>query len=83
VTYVDTSVLFSLYVSDANSQNADVWRKANSAPIEFTSLHRIELRNALSLAVFQQRITIAQAQAAWTQIQEDLKAGVLLAKLDG
>ena len=80
MTYVDTSVLVSLYVSDANSQRADAWRKANPDPIEFTSLHRVELRNALSLAVFQQRITAAQAQAAWTQVQEDLKAGVLVAK---
>jgi hypothetical protein len=82
VTYVDTSVLVSLYVSDANSQRADAWRKANPAPIDFTSLHRVELRNALSLAVFQQRITLAQATAAWTQVQEDLKAGVLVAKAD-
>jgi hypothetical protein len=37
----------------------------------------------LSLAVFQQRITLVQAQAAWTQVQEDLKAGVLLPKPDG
>jgi predicted nucleic acid-binding protein len=82
VTYVDTSVLVSLYVSDANSQRADAWRKANPAPIDFTSLHRIELRNALSLAVFQQRLALAEGQAAWTQVQEDLKAGVLVAKPD-
>jgi predicted nucleic acid-binding protein len=82
VTYVDTSVLVSLYVSDANSQKADAWRKANPAPIDFTSLHRIELRNALSLAVFQQRITPAQSAAAWTQVQEDLNALVLVAKAD-
>ena len=82
MTYVDTSVLVSLYVSDANSQRADAWRKANPAPIDFTSLHRVELRNALSLAVFQQRITAAQAEAAWAQVQEDLKAGVLAAKAD-
>ncbi len=82
MTYVDTSVLVSLYVSDANSQRADTWRKANPAPIDFTSLHRVELRNALSLAVFQQRITLAQAEAAWTQVLEDLKAGVLATRAD-
>jgi predicted nucleic acid-binding protein len=80
VTYVDTSVLFSLYVPDANSARADAWRQANPEPIDFTGFHRIELRNALSLAVFQQRLTPAQAEAAWTQVQEDLKAGVLVAK---
>jgi predicted nucleic acid-binding protein len=82
VIYVDTSVLFSLYVPDANSARADAWRQANPAPIEFHGFHRIELRNAMSLAVFQQRLTLAEAQAAWTQVQEDLKAGVLVSKPD-
>lgn len=82
MTYVDTSVLFSLYVSDANSTRADAWRQANPEPIAFTGFHRIELRNALSLAVFQQRLTPAQAETAWTQVQEDLKGGILVAKPD-
>ena len=80
MTYVDTSVLFSLYVPDANSSRADAWRQANPLPIDFTDFHRIELRNALSLAVFQQRLTPDEAQAAWTQVQLDLQAGVLVVK---
>ena len=80
MTYVDTSVLFSLYVPDANSSRADAWRQANPLPIDFTDFHRIELRNALSLAVFQQRLTPDEAQAAWTQVQVDLQAGVLVVK---
>ena len=51
--YVDSSVLFSLYVTDANSPKADAWRKANPGPLDLTAFHRVELRNALSLAVFQ------------------------------
>ena len=82
MTYVDTSVLVSLYVPDANSSRADAWRLANPEPMEFTGFHRIELRNALSLAVFQQRLTPAEAEAAWTQVQDDLKTGVLVAKPD-
>ena len=82
MTYVDTSVLVSLYVPDANSSRADAWRQANPEPMDFTGFHRIELRNALSLAVFQQRLTPAEADAAWTQVQDDLKAGVLVAKPD-
>jgi len=34
--YADTSVLFSLYVTDANSPRADAWRQPNPAPIGFT-----------------------------------------------
>ena len=77
-TYVDTSVLVSLYITDANSPKADAWRQANPAAIGFTSFHRIELRNAMSLAVFQQRLTSAEAQAAWQDVEQDLAAGLLV-----
>ncbi len=63
--YADTSVFFSLYVTDANSPKADALRQANPVPLDFTGFHRLELRNALSLAVFQQRLTAADSIAAW------------------
>ena len=77
-TYVDTSVLFSLYVTDANSARADAWRQANPIPLDFTGFHRVELRNALSLAAFQQRLTVAESLAAWQKVQEDLVAGLVV-----
>ena len=77
-TYVDTSVLVSLYIQDANSPKADAWRQANPVAIDLTSFHRIELRNALSLAVFQQRVTSAEAQAAWQDVQQDMASGLLV-----
>ena len=77
-TYVDTSVLVSLYVTDANSPKADAWRQANPAAIDFTGFHRIELRNALSLAVFQQRLTSAEAQVAWQDVEQDVAAGLFM-----
>ena len=80
--YADTSVLFSLYVTDANSPRADAWRQANPVPIGFTGFHRIELRNALSVAVFQQRLTTAEALAAWQEVQQDLASSQLVAKPD-
>jgi hypothetical protein len=55
--YTDTSVLFSLYVTDANTPKADTWSQKNPDPLDFTGFHRLELRNALGLAVFQQRLT--------------------------
>lgn len=45
-------------------------------------MHRLELRNALSLAVFQQRLTPTEAQAAWVEVQLDLAAGLLVHKPD-
>lgn len=80
--YADTSVLFSLYVTDANSPKADAWRQANPVPLDFTGFHRLELRNALALAIFQQRLTPAESLAAWQEVEQDLAAGLLVAQPD-
>ena len=79
-TYADTSFLFSLYATDAHSLRADVWRQANPEPLPFTSFHRLELRNALSLALFQQRLTPLEIQAAWLEVENDCAAGWLVAR---
>jgi len=77
-TYVDTSFLFSLYATDANSARADAWRQANPIPLPFTGFHRLELRNALSLAVFQERLTLHEVQAVWQEVETDVSAGFLV-----
>lgn len=79
-TYAYTSFLFSLYATDANSLRADAWRQANPAPLPFTAFHRLELRNALSLALFQQRLTQQEVQAAWQEVENDCAAGVLVTR---
>ena len=79
-TYADTSFLFSLYATDSNSTRADAWRQANPAPVPFTAFHRLELRNALSLALFQQRLTLLEVQAAWQEVENDCAAGLLVAR---
>ncbi len=79
-TYADTSLLFSLYATDANSTKSDAWRLANPAPLPFTAFHRLELGNALSLAIFQQRLTHAEVQAAWQEIENDVTAGLLVGR---
>jgi len=79
-TYADTSFLFSLYATDANSTRADAWRQANPAPLPFTAFHRLELRNGLSLALFQQRLTLPEVQAAWLEVEDDCAAGLLVTR---
>lgn len=79
-TYADTSFLFSLYATDANSIKADAWRVANPAPLPFTAFHRLELRNALSLALFQRRLSLAEIQAAWQEVENDFAAGLLVGR---
>ncbi len=79
-TYADTSFLFSLYATDANSARADAWRQAHPAPLPLTAFHRLELRNALSLALFQQRLTQQEIQAAWQEVENDCASGLLVAR---
>ena len=79
-TYADTSLLFSLYSTDANSTNADAWRLANPDPLPFTAFHRLELRNALNLAVFQKRLTPGEVQSAWQEVENDIAAGLLVVR---
>jgi predicted nucleic acid-binding protein len=77
-TYADASLLFSLYSTDTNSPKADAWRMANPDPLLFTAFHRLELRNALNLAVFQQRLTPGEVQSAWQEVEKDIAAGLLI-----
>jgi predicted nucleic acid-binding protein len=79
-TYADTSLLFSLYSTDVNSPKADAWRKANPDPLPFTAFHRLELRNALNLAVFQKWLTPVEVQSAWQEVENDIAAGLLVVR---
>lgn len=44
------------------------------------AFHRLELRNALSLALFQQRLTRQEIEAAWQEVENDCAAGLLVAR---
>lgn len=79
-TYADTSLLFSLYSTDVSSAKADAWRESNPYPLPFTAFHRLELRNALNLAVFQKRITPAEVQSVWQEVENDIGAGLLVVR---
>ena len=41
------------------------------------AFHRLELRNALSLALFQQRITLQEIKSVWQQVENDCVTGLL------
>src|SRR6266849_6517405 len=75
--YADASFLGSYYLPDANSARALSAVKPLSAPFMFTALHRLELRNALALAVFRGRITSQQMQKVWQDVTKDFGAGLL------
>jgi len=48
--------------------------------LPFTAFHRLELRNALSLALFQQRLTPPEVQAAWQEVENDCASGLLVTR---
>ena len=74
----DTSFLFSLYIADANTPTALLVRQTQSTPLPITAFHRVELRNAVCLAVFRKQITQTIAYAAWRNLEADLQNGSLV-----
>ena len=78
MTYADSSFFFSYYASDTSSPRADAWRLKHPAPLPFSSLNRLELRNALELAVFQKRISAKESVEAWQTVESDLHDGLLI-----
>ena len=75
--YADTSYRFSYSASDANSPRADAWRQSHPVPLPLPPLHRLELRNALELAVFQKRLGAQEAGEIWQTVESDVRAGLL------
>jgi len=78
--YADTSLLISYYINESNSARAQSLIHATAGPLPFTGLHRLEMRNALGLGLFRHVLTPAQINAAWSDIDRDLRAGRLLPK---
>ena len=76
--YADTSFLASIYMPDSNTPRAKNILTAITDSFSFTALHRLELRNAISLAVFQKRFSSMEAIAFWRDVETDIAAGRLV-----
>lgn len=76
--YADTSFLASLYLTDGNTPQAIASLQALDDALPVTEFHLLELQNALSLALFQKRITEDQSLQAWQDVQNDLGNGRLI-----
>jgi predicted nucleic acid-binding protein len=76
--YADTSFLFSLVVSDQNTLAAAVYVRAHRRPLLITLLQRLELSNAIRLAVFRKHADQTAANAALAQIENFFAAGKFL-----
>ena len=76
--YADSSFLVSCYIVDANTPQAKAYLSRTSAPLGFTALHALEVRNAFKLGVFRGLFSGADAKAAWTNVEKDLRSGRLV-----
>lgn len=78
VAYADTGLLVSLYLAETTSQAADAALGTSRQPLPLTPLGRLEMRNAFNLAVKWQRITPAERDALWQDVEADIASGFLV-----
>ena len=78
--YADSSFLVSCYVTDANTPQAKGYLLRRGTPLVFTALHALEVRNAFKLGVFRGLFAITDANAAWRNLETDVRSGRLVKK---
>jgi predicted nucleic acid-binding protein len=76
--YADSSFLVSCHVTDANTSQAKAFLARLNAPLSFTALHALEVRNALRLGVFRGLFAESDAVAARANLESDLRSGRLV-----
>lgn len=77
-TYADSSFIVALYLPQQSSPQAIVLMERYRRALPFTPWHRLEVRNAIRLAVCKKVIGPLQAKTQLKQIDTDLKEETLL-----
>ena len=76
-TYVDSSALVSVYVTERFSKNARAAvRRASQIP--YTPLHQLEVLNAFEMLIGRDAITREECHAIVEQLREDVQAQRLM-----
>jgi len=78
VAFADTGFIASLYLEESTSKAADAALGTKRVPLPLTPLAALELRNAFNRAVQRQRITAAQRDALWQDVEADIASGFLV-----
>ena len=73
--YFDTSVIFSLYINEARTPNADAELRRDPADVIISPWVDIELKSALSLGVRSGRLNLQDAQTALADYRSDRAQG--------
>ncbi len=76
--YADSSFIVALYLQQQSSIVASAFMQSRGAPLPFTPWHRLEVRNAIRLAVFHKLIDAVQGKSQIKQIDLDLRDESLL-----
>ncbi len=76
--FADTGFVASLYLKESTSAQARAAIQAALVSLTLTPLVMLELRNAFNRAVQRQRITIAQRDALWQDVEADIAGGFLV-----
>ena len=76
--YADASFIVALYLQQESSPAAVAYMQRHGAPLPFTPWHRLEVRNALRLAVFHKLIDASQSKTQLKQLEVDLQEETLL-----
>ena len=74
VAFADPGFIASLYLKESTSAPAWVAIQAQPVVLPLTPLAALELRNAFNRAVQRQRITAAQRDAVWQDVEADITA---------
>jgi predicted nucleic acid-binding protein len=78
VDFADTGFVASLYLEESTSKAADEALGKDRQPLFVTPLSLLELRNAFNRAVQRQRITLAERDALWRDVESDIAGGFLV-----
>jgi hypothetical protein len=78
VAFADTGFLASLYLKESTSAPAQGAMQAAPVVLPLTPLVELELRNTLNRSVQRQRITSAQRDALWQDVEADIARGFLV-----
>jgi hypothetical protein len=78
VAFADTGFVASLYLKESTSAQARAAIQAAPIVLPLTPLAMLELRNAFNRSVQRRRITTAQRDALWQDVETDIGSGFLV-----
>jgi hypothetical protein len=82
IHYADSSFLVSCYVLDANTPLAKAYLSRTRAPLAWTALHALEVRNAFELGLFRGLLTKADVAAAWLNLEPIAEVDITIKQTD-